>query len=71
MENPVNIHLHDPAEFDRRFEELVPESDTYRTAYLRVEKEHEATFGYRKYSNYESYRVTRSRRIKRRQNKET
>jgi|GEM_PF-2320109 len=58
------VRLHDPKEFDKRFIEKTRESDTYEEAYFEVEKEHKSVFGANKYSNYESYRVSRYKRIK-------
>lgn len=57
--------LHDPEQFDRRFIELVPEYRTMKEAYQAVEKEYKFLFEQTKYSNYNSYRVTRSVRVNR------
>lgn len=62
------VRLHDPYEFDQRFIECTRECDTYEEAYAVVEKEHKSVFGKRKYSNYNSYRVARRKRIKARSN---
>jgi len=58
------VKLHDPHEFDERFIECTRECDTYEEAYDQVEQEYRSVFGKRKYSNYNSYRVARRKRIK-------
>jgi hypothetical protein len=68
-QNPEFIWLHDPHAFDGRFLEKTRQYDTYEEAYDAVEEEYRSTFGAPKYSNYESYRVTRRYRIKRRMEK--
>ncbi len=63
-ENPDFVHLHDPRRFDERFLEKTRTCETYEEAYQAVEGEYRQTFGTRKYSNYNSYRRARWRRIK-------
>ncbi|MAO64283.1 MAG: hypothetical protein CL666_04730 [Balneola sp.] len=58
------VKLHDPYVFDERFVECTRECDTYEEAYDLVEQEYKSVFGKRKYSNYNSYRVARRKRIK-------
>lgn len=65
--DPNYIYLHNPYNFDERFEELTREHDTYEEAYHAVEAEFKKAFGHTKYSNYDSYRMARYRRIKEKQ----
>lgn len=58
------VELHDPYKFDQRFIEKTKKAETYEEAYLEVEKEYKLVFRKNKYSNYESYRKARERRIK-------
>ena len=64
MTNP-DVHLHDPRKFDERFVDYTAECDTYEEAYLRTEQDYRKVFGKRKYSSYNSFRVSRTKRIKR------
>ena len=50
--------------FNKRFEELIKDSKTYSEAYDKAEDEHEHNFGSRRYSDYQSFRHLRRRRIK-------
>jgi len=50
--------------FDRRFIELTRRHDTYEEAYTAVEREYRKVFGAPRYSNYESYRKARAKRVK-------
>jgi len=61
--NPEHVQLHDPYKFDERFVALTSEYDTYEEAYEAVEKEYKSVFKTSKYSNYNSYRMARKRRI--------
>ena len=61
-----DINLHTPEKFDKRFEQYTQIADTYEEAYIMVEKDYIRVFGRRKYSNYNSYRVSRRKRIKKR-----
>ena len=45
--------------FMKRFEELLQNSRTYLDAYLAAEDEHKVTFGTKRYSGYDSFRMTR------------
>lgn len=64
MSNP-DIKLHKPEEFDKRFVEHTTNTDTYEEAYLLTENDFKTVFGQRKYSNYNSFRASRSQRLKR------
>lgn len=60
-----NFHLNGTAkDFDKVFDRFLPSSPTYKAAYEQAEKVHEEETGHRKYSNHESYRVSRSKRIR-------
>ena len=58
------IALLTPEGFDQRFWEVASETKTYKEAYELVEKEYEANFRQRRYSDYNSYRNCRDRRLK-------
>lgn len=60
-----NINLVFPEDFDQRFLEMTREADTYEAAYDAVEQEYFEMFGRRRYASYDSYRITRAKRIKR------
>ncbi len=59
------LALLSPNGFDDRFWKYAKETKTYLEAYERTEIEHEKNFGKRKYSDYNSYRNCRDKRIKR------
>ena len=63
----MNEHakLRDIQEFERRYIEYTKDSETYEEAYNRVESDYKKAYGKARYSNYNSFRVARSRRIKR------
>ena len=50
--------------FDKRFWDLAGETKTYKEAYELVEQEYESNFKTRKYSDYNSYRNCRDKRLK-------
>ena len=50
--------------FDERFYEVSAKTPTYKKAYEAVQDEHELYFGRRRYAGYDSYRVCRHLRIK-------
>lgn len=58
--------LKDTDEFNKRFNELKRENPdlTYFEVYCMVEKEHISVFTHTKYSSYDSFRVVRSRYLK-------
>tara|TARA_R100001443_G_scaffold23670_1_gene35853 strand:+ start:2580 stop:2780 length:201 start_codon:yes stop_codon:yes gene_type:complete len=58
------IALLTPEGFDQRFWEVASETKTYKEAYELVEKEYEANFRQRRYSDYNSFRNCRDRRLK-------
>lgn len=61
-----DVKLHDPHEFDKRFVDYTSECETYEEAYLMAEADYKkAGLGNRKYSSYNSFRVARTKRIKR------
>src|SRR5699024_8563867 len=57
------VHLDDPEAFNKRFDELLKEYETYRQTYFAVEAEYVRSFGKNKYSGYESFKSARSRRL--------
>jgi len=59
-----------PDGFDERFFELASETKTYKKAYENLETEYENYFGKRKYSDYNSYRNCRDKRLKNRPKKD-
>ena len=58
------IALLSPEGFDKRFWDLASETKTYKQAYELVEQEYEQNFNKRKYSDYNSYRNCRDKRLK-------
>lgn len=62
----TDVKLHDPAEFDDRFVKHTGECQTYEEAYILTEEDYKKVFGKRKYSSYNSFRVSRSKRLKKR-----
>ena len=58
------IALLTPEGFDQRFWEVASETKTYKEAYELVEKEYQENFRQRKYSDYNSFRNCRDRRLK-------
>jgi len=59
------LALLSPNGFDERFWKNSKDSKTYMEAYEKTEIEHEKHFGKRKYSDYNSFRGARDKRIKR------
>ena len=59
------LALLSPKGFDERFWKHAKESKTYIEAYEKTEMEHEKHFGKLRYSDYNSFRNCRDRRIKR------
>lgn len=53
-----------PSGFDERFWDNAAQCKTYKLAYEKLEEEYETYFGRRKYSDYNSFRNCRDRRIK-------
>ena len=58
------ISLLSPEGFDERFWDLASQTKTYKEAYDKLEQEYEEYFSKRKYSDYNSYRNCRDRRLK-------
>ena len=58
------LALPTPKGFDERFWKHAKESKTYIEAYEKTEMEHEKHSGKRRYSDYNSFRNCRDRRIK-------
>lgn len=56
----------DVRSFDQLFEAHLASQSTYKSAYEEAEKEHIKLYGHRRYADHESYRVSRSRRFKKR-----
>lgn len=56
--------LADALVFDQRYRYHLARTDTHEAAYEAVEAEYRQFFGKNRYSNYESYRRTYSRRVK-------
>ena len=51
--------------FNKLYEDNLSKTDSYKKAYELTEKEHIKEFGDRKYSSYSSFRVVRSKIMKR------
>lgn len=58
------IRIYSANGFVREFWERTKEHKTLKSAYESLEKEHVELFGKRKYSDYNSFRVCRDRKIK-------
>ena len=58
------IKIYSATGFVREFWDKVKEHKTLKSAYESVEKEHIQIFGKRKYSDYNSFRVCRDRKVK-------
>lgn len=58
------IALLTPEGFDQRFWEVASETKTYKEAYELVEKEYQHNFKQRRYSDYNSFRNCRDKRLK-------
>ena len=58
------LALLSPNGFDERFWKYAKEAKTYVEAYEKTENEYEKHFGMRKYSDYNSFRNCRDKRIK-------
>ena len=58
------IALLTPEGFDERFWDNASKYKTYKKADEKLEDEYKTYFGKRKYSDYNSFRVCRDRRIK-------
>lgn len=58
------LALLSPAGFEKRFHYYCKEAPSYEQAYEKTEKEYEQNFGKRRYSSYDSFRVTKNRKNK-------
>lgn len=58
------IRIYSATGFVREFWDKVKDHKTLKSAYESVEKEHVEIFGKRKYSDYNSFRVCRDRKVK-------
>ena len=58
------IKIYSATGFVREFWDKVKEHKNLKSAYESVEKEHVKIFGKRKYSDYNSFRVCRDRKVK-------
>ena len=56
------LALLSPAGFEKRFHKNCQEVKKYEDAYDLTEQEHLENFGKRKYSSYDSFRVTKNRK---------
>ena len=59
---PEILALLSPSGFEKRFHRNYKISKTYEDAYELTEQEYESNFSKRKYSSYDSFRVTKNRR---------
>ena len=60
---PHILKLLTPEGFDERFYSLCQLYRTNELAYEALERQYESYFGKRRYSNYESYRKTKNKRV--------
>ena len=58
------IYIYSASGFVREFWDRSKEYKTLKSAYESVEQEHVELFGKRKYSDYNSFRVCRDRKLK-------
>lgn len=67
MTIPIEIlALLSPRGFEDRFHQHCKKEKTYRRAYEETEKEYSEYFGKTRYSGYDSFRVCRDRKYKKR-----
>ena len=57
---PEILRLLTPEGFNQAFDEKIGHFSTYSEAYEAVEEIHQRFFTFRKYSDYESFRVSRT-----------
>jgi hypothetical protein len=60
----MNINFELSGIFNSLFDENLKKTITRRQAYEETEREFQAQFNHRKYSSFESFRITRSRKIR-------
>lgn len=58
------IELIRPDGFDKNFSIELQKHDTYEQAFNALNRLYEKQFGYKRYANYESYRISRANRLK-------
>jgi hypothetical protein len=56
------LALLSPSGFEKRFHKNCKAANTYEEAYELTELEYESNFGKRRYSSYDSFRVTKNRK---------
>jgi len=65
MTIPIEIlALLSPSGFEKRFYKNCKTAKNYETAYEITETEYETNFGKRRYSSYDSFRVTKNRKYR-------
>ena len=63
MKIPIEIlALLSPSGFEKRFHQNCKDTKSYELAYEKTESEYESNFGKRRYSSYDSFRVTKNRK---------
>ncbi len=60
----VNNASADAEGFDQLFFQAIKSSRTHLEAYEKAEVQHRATFGKNKYSSFESYKITKQKRLR-------
>lgn len=58
------LALLSPSGFEKRFYKNCKSSKSYSEAYEKTEQEYESNFGKRRYSSYDSFRVTKNKKIR-------
>ena len=58
------LSLLSPAGFEKRFHKNCRIINNYRTAYEMTEKTYQEHFGKRRYASYDSFRVTKNKKIR-------
>ena len=58
------LALVSPSGFEKRFYKHCGQSKNYYEAYEKTEQEFENCFGKRRYASYDSFRVSKNRRIR-------
>lgn len=65
MKIPIEIlSLLSPAGFEKRFHKNCQIINNYRMAYEMTEKTYQENFGKRRYASYDSFRVTKNKKIR-------
>lgn len=71
MVEPHLQRLLEPEGFIECFYEMLSYYQKQEDAYEAVERQHEAEFGKRKYSSFESFRICRDKRINKKKNEKS